>query len=326
VLLEGFLGPVTLALAGHYYKPFLFAKSLNPNDPPESQNTRYASMEQRVYSYGGRIGSMIGDWGKINISYIQDFSNETGHNFTENRDGKLVPTTGEAEFTTHLFGLYASLVPFKDFGFTLGYSGIVTQYVKEIYALQQMVNTTMPTVFQQGINLNLRYTGFNRLTLRTDHNVSFWADKNFSIFGFPGLKNAGVAPESSLTIGYPMVDHLLIWNGLGVGYQITDKWQIDLYVRNLHRRDMAIDDAKNIEYRFTRNMVHGDLKGTWKADDKLELYVGLVLENTVTVLSEDAHKELAGTRDGFGALANVRETRDTVSLVKIPVGMILKIR
>jgi hypothetical protein len=329
VLVEGFIGPVTLALAGRYYIPSLFTKSLNPNDPvTTARNTKYASMDQTEYSFGARVGSEIGGWGKVNASYILEYSNLTGDNYSQDRDNVLVPTTGDAEITAHLFGVYASLTPLKDLGVSLGYNGIITKYVDQIYENLgggSMHNITLPKVYQQAVNLNLRYKGVPRWTFRTDHNLSFWTDKNYTIFGFNAPKDLGIVSQTQSS-GFADVDHLLLWNGLGLGFQLTDSWKIELYTRNLYRQDTAKGRNGREELRFARNKLCGELKGIWQPNDRLELFFGVVLENELTTISEDTNKRLVGSVDGFGSAANVAETGDTVFTVKIPVGVILKMR
>ena len=328
VLLEGFFGPVSVALAGRYSKSELFNVSLNPNDPPVTQNTKYASMEQRNFSYGARVGGELSGFAKLNASYIIEFDNITGSNYTSDREGVLQPISGEAEFTRHLFGVFASLYPFRDFGVSLGYNGIFTKYPEEIFSGGTMVPITMPAVLQQGINLNMRYSGINRLVLRTDHNVSFWGDKNFLIFGMPayGSVNAGITAETAITRDYPIVGHLLVWNGLGVNYQFTDTFKLDLYVRNLFRRTLTESSGTDVEFLFTRNMTVGELKAVWLPRENMEFFIGLTLEHMITTLSEDIAKETIRIKDGFGDLANAGEIRDTSLVFKVPIGMTVKLR
>jgi len=325
LLLEGFLGPVSLALAGRYYMPSLFAKSLNPNDPPVTQNTWYASMEQRNFSYGARAGSQIGEWGKLSASYIVEFDNVTGDNYTQDRDGKLVPTSGGAEFTRHLFGVFASLYPADKLGVSLGYNGVLTRYPGQVYGIREMVPVTLPTVYRQAVNVALRYEGLGRWTFRTDHNVSFWGDKNFTIFN-PTRRDDGLAAESAVTLGLPTIGHLLIGNGLGVNCNLTDKWRLELYALNLYRRDLAEDLEQNREFRFTRNRISGELKGLWRPNNNLELYFGVEIENTLTIISEDAARDTVDLTDGFAVLENVREIRDTSLNIKFPLGITVRMR
>jgi hypothetical protein len=117
VLLEGFIGPVTLALAGRYYNPTVFALSLNPTDTDENKrNTEWAYKDEKEFSYGARIGSEIGEWGKVNASYILEFSNyyEAQQNFYgADRDGNIVPLFGNTELTRHLFGARLSRILYQ---------------------------------------------------------------------------------------------------------------------------------------------------------------------------------------------------------------------
>lgn len=331
VLLESFTGPLNIALAGHYFKSSLFTKSVNPHDPVlELQNTKYLSMEQRTYSYGARISSEIANLANLSVSYVQDYSNDSGNNYSENlAKNKLVPITGDAEFRRHLFGAYATLVPFEGFGFTLGYSGIVTQYVNEIYSqsLYQMIPVTFPVVFQQGINLNMRYTGVDRWTFRTDCNVTFWHDKNYLIYNFgSSMGDIGIAGQTALTRAYPEVNHFFVYNGLGAEYRINEKWTAGLSGWNLYRRDSALDDKNNTEYRFTRDKIYGELRGKWRprGKDNLEFYASLAFENTVTLISKDTYAKVIGNKDGFGSLAHVRDTADTELNFRIPIGMTIR--
>ena len=330
VLLEGFIGPFSLALAGRYYNPTVFALNLNPTVQPENErNTQWAYKNEREFSYGLRIGSEIGQWGKVNASYVAEFTNyyESQQNFYDiDRDGTIVPKFGNTETITHLFGLYASLTPMDDVGVSLSYNGIVTKYLDEFYSGGNWHETTKPVVYQQAINLNLRYTGINRWTFRTDHNISFWTDMNYGIFGISAIGDMGIVSKSQ-SAGLADVDHLLMWNGLGASYQLTDTWKLDLYIRNLYRRDTALDvQADKDEFRFERDELHGELKGTWQPTSNLEFYAGLVLENKGTNISKDVHKRLLNDPKGFISLDAVNDTRDTTFLFKVPVGIIIRMR
>jgi len=333
VLLEGFFGPVSVALAGRYYDTSLFGHStthLHPGAPP---NTMFAIMEQRNFSFGGRIGGEFGPV-RINASYILEFDNMTGRNFGPDRDGNLVPITGEAEFTRHLFGVHGSVNPVPGLGISFGYTGLLHQFPEQIWSPghNEMRDITLPTVFQQGISLNARFTGVDRWAFRTDHNVSFWGDKDFSIYGFAALRNAGLDTATDLTRSFPTIGHFLVWNGVGVNHQLTDDFTLDLYVRNLHRRTLAEGDVHagrpNSRYLFTRNMTVAELRGTWHPRDNFEFFIGIDIENTITTLSEDVAISAAGTpaRDTFVRQADAREIRDTDFVFRIPIGMIVRIR
>ena len=332
VLLETFYGPASLAIAGRYYRSELFGSSLNANYPMRPRDTMYSLMEQRNFSYGARIGAGLGEWGKFSASYILEYDNITGKNYGSDRNDNLVPVVGGAEFTRHLFGLFASLYPLADLGVSLSYTGVYTLYPRQIYSagLNSMVNLTLPSSYQQGISLNARYSGINRWVFRTDHNLSFWGDKNFTIFGLPALANAGIDPSTDTTRNYPTIGHVLIWNGLGLNYQLTDTWKLDVYARNLYRRDSAEGAMQSgmpqREYVFTRNMTVCELKGIWSPRDNMEFFMGVTIENTITLISKDVAFDTVGVRDSFVLQADARDIKDTDFIIKIPIGITVRIR
>jgi len=224
--------------------------------------------------------------------------------------------------------VYASLKPFADFGLSLGYNGIVTKYLDEFYSGGDWWETSMPVVYQQALNLNLRYTGFDRWVFRTDHNVSFWTDQNYLIFQAAQLKDMGIASKS-VTTGLADVDHMLIWNGLGVNYQVTDTWQIDLYARNLYRRDAAIgliNTPNHEEFIFTRDEVEMEFKAKWGPNPNLEFYAGMEAQYQLTMISKNVHERNWRDPVGFVSLSAVKDTVDTTFKLRFPVGITVKMR
>jgi len=338
VLVEGFLGDLTLAFTGRYYIPSLFSVSLNQSDPPETRNTRYAKMEQVTYAYGARAGYRIGAVGTVNASYIAEYANNSGQNYTRDTEGNVVPNTGRAEITAHLFGVYASLTPLRDLGVSLSYNGIFTQYVDEIFSGPDLVNsnwhkTALPQVYRQAVNLNARYKGVPGFTFRTDNNISFWTDKDYTIFDLALAEpNIGTLTETQ-GAGYADVAHLLLWNGLGIAYAFTPSWRIELYAYNLYRRDTATGLVNNIdrEFAFTRNKISGELKGVWQPTEAVEASVGVAVEHMLTTTSADVHRHITGPTgsnraDYFTVAQNVKETNDTRFVVRIPLKLIVKMR
>jgi hypothetical protein len=339
VLLEGFLGPLSLALAGRYYNPTVFALNLNPTTPapvPGSgenyTNTKWAYQNEVEYSYGFRAGYEIGDWGKVNASYILEFSNYYGDQqnfYGPDRDNNIVPLFANAETTRHMFGAYASLNPLAGFGVSLGYNGIVTKYLDEFYSLNAWNETSMPIVYQQALNLNLRYTGVDRWAFRTDHNVSFWTDQNYTIFG-TAIKDRGVLSKSQ-TANLADVDHFLVWNGLGVTYQVSSVWKLDLYLRNLYRLDTAIgvtDETTRAseEFIFNRDEFKGEFKAKWEPNPNLEFYAGMEAQYQVTGISKNIHQRNVLEPSGFVSPNEVKDTKDTNLQIRFPVGLTVRMR
>jgi len=228
-----------------------------------------------------------------------------------------------------MFGVYASLKLFAGFGLSLGYNGIVTKYLDEFYSLNAWQKTSMPVVYQQALNLNLRYTGLDDWVFRTDHNVSFWTDQNYTIFG-TAIKDRGVLSESQNT-GLADVDHLLVWNGLGVNYRLTDTWKLDLYGRNLYRRDKAVGviDAtthEQEEFLFTRDEVEVKFKAIWGPNPNLEFYAGVEAKYQITAISKDVHARNVRDPDGFVSPDAVKDTADTTFKIRFPLGVTVRMR
>ena len=342
VLLEGFFGQLSLALAARYYNPTVYPLNLNPNTPAvipgtdeDFRNTEWTYQDGVEYSFGGRAGYAIEDVGKFNVSYIIEFTNFFGteQNFYGiDRDNNPVPLFPNSQTTRHLFGVYASLKPMANVEVTLGYDGIAAKYLDEFYSLTQnrMLETAMPLVYQQAVNVNLRYTGIDRWTFRTDHNVSFWTDKNYRIFG-TAIGDRGLVAASAVE-GLADVNHLLVWNGLGVTWQFTDAWKIQLYVRNLYRTDtaqgMVEANAAEEDFRFFRNETKGEIRGSWQPNPNLEFYTGLEMKNQITIISKNVHQRMVGERfpHGFVSPNAVKDTRDSTFTCKIPVGIIVRMR
>jgi hypothetical protein len=149
-------------------------------------------------------------------------------------------------------------------------------------------------------------------------------DKNYLIFGIAET-DMGIAPETQGK-NYSDVTHLLIWNGVGAKYQITDAMRAELYVRNLYRTDSAVDVAVNKEsFQFTRDKVVGELKAIWSPSPILELYLGMTLENETTIISKEVNQRNTSSSMGFiGGVA--KETVDSVFIFKVPMGLTIKMR
>ena len=168
LLLEGFLGPVTVAISG-----FLFGDNF-PTFRQDSQNAENISIsDSRQFRAGGRVGYEAGDWGKVNASYSVAYQRKGAQYIAINNE--LFPTVNAtAEMFTHYLGVYAGITPLRDLGITVGYGGIFTKYLDEYRDGALMVETVQPLVAQSAVMLNARYTDLiPDLTLRTDHNYSF---------------------------------------------------------------------------------------------------------------------------------------------------------
>jgi hypothetical protein len=332
VMLETFLGPATLAFAGRYYEPTVHAIDI---DGAGNNHTKWVYVNEARYSYGARAAWKFGELAKVNASWLIEYSNygDKQQNFYNvDRDGKVVPTVATAETTNHLFGLYGSVYPLTGLGFSVGYNGIVTKYCDKFYNLGIYTwdNTAMPFVYKQAVNFNARYkTG--AWTFRTDNVLNFWYDKNYKIFGINSpsrkIEDMGIVAESQAS-GYADVNHLVLWNGLGVGYQFTPTFKGELYARNLYRQDGALSTGPRQEnYSFNRNMVSAELKGIWKPNKYIEIYAGVLLEDTITGISKDINEQNRNPPyEGFKPGAASKDTLDSTLVFKIPMGVTINMK
>jgi hypothetical protein len=318
-LLESFIGPFTLAFAGQYYDGAVLSLEVNPNI---NEHSKWVNVQQKKYGYGARVGSAIGAWGKINVSYVNQYSNIAGNNYRLNSDMEAVPNIADAEKTIHMFGLYASLTPpVEGLAVSLGYAGVFTQYVDEFYRGLTPVKTLVPSVYQQGLNLNARYKRIDKLTLRTDHNYSFWTDRDYSTFGIPGRGNYGLdsTVEGAALVN---VNHWLLWNGFGAAYQFTPVFKLNFYVRNLYRSDTAAQES-GTTWKVSRDKASAELTATFKPfGDSVELYAGFTVEHTAQFSSKEVNAQIT---DKFVSWVSPFETTDTELVYKIPIGMVIKL-
>jgi hypothetical protein len=315
LLLDFMFKPLTVSFAGQYH-----AGTVLPLEVSNSDHAKWVNVEQRQYGMGGRVGYEIGDFGKVNASYILQYSNIGANNYRLNREQEAVASVADAEVSTHMFGVYASLTPFANFGVTVGYDGVFTKYLEEFYRGTATLKTLQPEVFKSAVNLNLRYKGIPKLTLRTDHNISFWTDRDYRIFNVPGWENAGLNSDT-LGASYAEVNHFLLWNGVGVVYQFTEKLRGEIYVRNLYREDMA-KQTNGAEYKMTKDKFVMEPKAVFTMNSNVEMYAGITVEYTTDTASKDVNSQISTT---FTTGTAAKATTDTEFVIKIPVGMTIKL-
>ncbi|MDR3284954.1 MAG: hypothetical protein LBS97_07240 [Treponema sp.] len=270
------------------------------------------------FQYGANIGGKVGDLAKLNGAYIlQSAKNETRYEYNAKSD-KIVAQGADAETTTHLFGVYGSMYPLRNdtLGFTLGYAGVFTQYLEEFSVDSQ---TTMPQVFKNGINLTARYKT-DKFTIKTDHNYSFWSDKNYKIYYLykpdaQRMKDYGLLAKSNDASNVSDVSHTFLWNGLGASYHFTPVVEGSAYVRNLIRTD------ETPEYKMVIDYFSLELKSTFRLHPSVECYAGITYHYTGRTVSESLPKVL----DEFGAKP-AKETVDSVNMIQIPVGFTVRLK
>jgi len=308
LMLEGFFGPVSVGIGVTNNEVIDTIFRTKPNSITDG-----TLIEERRWKYAFRIGSEIGRWGKVNASYHIEYENKPG-NFQYNTvTGEIVPIHPDAEIYKHSFGLYASLTPLDNLGVTLGWSGYATSALSQFSSqttADGMFDTLWPVVFINGLSLNARYI-YADFTFRTDHNFSFWTDRDYRIMRLNTLHNGNIL-STAHGGNYPGIDHNLLWNGLGVFYNINSQWNAGFYVRNLMRTDTSGD------YRLVLNETAVEPRVTWKLNNNVEFFMALRYE----LLIETSSKTLNANRNIIIFLPgnDPVETRDRTQTFSVPLG------
>jgi len=231
---------------------------------------------------------------------------------------------------THQFGLFASINPLGNdsLGITVGYAGVWVRYLDEFMGAiplptggfrPAIVRTSMPQVFKHGINLAARYRVGN-FTIRTDHNYSFWDDKNYRIFNLhrphANLVDWGLRSVYTIAADMAYVRHSFLWNGLGVSYRFTDTLYGSVSARNLLR----IDETPQV--RMLNNYFAVEVRATFNLGASVETFVGFVFDHTARSVSESLSAQSGEFPPGF----TPRDTFDTRLVVQIPVGLTVRLQ
>jgi len=267
----------------------------------------------RFWEYSGRIGYRFDRWGSASVSYNVSFRSEASR-FTHAADtGYLRPNQPDAEVYIHNIGAFVSLTPpMRDFGVTLGWAAHIKRYLDQfsIPGPDNVQQTNWPRIFKQGINLNARYTGIPRFTIRTDHNFTFWNDKDYTIFRLSGTQLDRNVLSRTVGGAYAVIERRIFWNGLGIFFDIAEHWNVGIYGRNLRRSDTAgaiwmVLNETTIEPRLT-----------WRLNENIEFFAAL----NYTVLIERVSAEANRNRTPLPFLGAPRDTRDVTQRFGVPLG------
>lgn len=313
ILLELDFNPLKIALASGGN----FADLVNPQG-----NIARASNNEPVYGFnyqfGANAGYKIGEYAKANGAYLVQAKKDATTYDYDNTAQKIVAKGPDSEIWNHLFSGYVSVYPFGSdtLGITAGYAGVYIKYLNNFGALN--TETAIPDILKSGINLTARYkTG--KLTVKTDHNYSFWTDKNYKIFYLykpdaSWQKDYGLLSKNDPASSISNVTHTFVWNGIGASYQFTDVFEGSVYARNLLRTD------KTDKYTITNTYFSVELKSIFHISPAVEAYAGIVYNYT----GRTADKGLAESTAEFG-VNPAQDTADFVNMIKIPVGITVKL-
>jgi hypothetical protein len=314
ILIELDLDPFKVAFAGGGNMADL-AKNMGSVMAAENNEPLYGYNFQYGLNAGGKIGGLA----KVNAAYImQAEKDETQYEYNSAAD-EIIAKGANAETWNHLFGIYAGFYPWSNdtLGITLGYAGAFTQYLEKFSTDSK---TVMPQVFKSGINLAAQYKT-EKLTIKTDHNYSFWLDKNYKIYYLYKadalkMKDYGLLAAANADSDVSDVSHTFLWNGIGASYKFTDIIEGSIYARNLLRTD------ETPEYKMTNNYFSLELKSTFRLGPSVEAYCGITWHFDSRTVSESLPRYL----DEFPTPNEPKGTTDYVNMMQIPIGLTVKLR
>ncbi|MCL2410441.1 MAG: hypothetical protein FWC97_02245 [Treponema sp.] len=274
--------------------------------------------------YGANIGTIIGDIARFNVSYIwQHEIDQTLFQYIEAED-IIVPRGANTEITNHVFGSFGSFYPFRDdsLGITIGYAGILVQYLEEFSfsaVTGSAFQTVMPQVFKHGINFAARFR-HGSLTLVTDHNFSFWTDKNYRIFNLhspdPLLTDHGLRSADTAAADIANVNHTFLWNGFGISYQFTPGLEGTFYARNLLR----IDETP--QFRMLNSYFSVEARANFRLGSTVEAWAGIVYQYTWRTVNQELNERV----NEFPSGNTAADTVDTLSMFQIPIGLRVRLQ
>jgi hypothetical protein len=270
------------------------------------------------FQYGVNIGVVIGPLAKLNGTYVfQSVKDPTGYEYNGTAD-RVVAKGPDSAISTHLFGAYMSLYPLRDdtLGITLGYAGVLVKYLEEFSVNSE---TAMPFIFKDGLNLTARYKT-DRLTVKTDHNYSFWFDRNYKIYYLykpdrQKMQDFGLLARSSPASDVSDVNHSFIWNGIGASYVFTEVFEGSIYTRNLSR----IDETP--EFKMINDYFSLELKAIFHLFAGVEAFTGLTCRYT----GRSVNERLAGDLGEFKSPHQPKATGDSSLMFQIPIGFSMKL-
>jgi|GEM_PF-1555998 len=289
--------------------------------------------------YGARVGYRFSDIVRANISYSIRFDRRRGL-FGEGAGQTVVPLQPGAEEFNHLFGAYVTLFPFGNdvFGITLGYSAAITSFLDYVEPAGVRFYAINPLVWRHGINLNARYNGLlnGALRLRTDNTVSFFSDKDYSVFDVTPLGgwavnwNATISPDARY---FPYVQHFFLRNRLVVQYDLPlnlpddRNLMLQLEVRNMFRRDSA-DPGASLQavdpFIYTQNELFLEGRAQYDFTAGISVFAGLRFQHRSVFRSASLTGQMPGLFWGDMVMPrDAVDIRDSAIRFSVPVGMIM---
>lgn len=335
LLAEASFGQLRFAFAaGDFIKGVKFTNRIEGSNNENEYQARF----NVSYRYGASAAYDLGDFGVLSTSYIiKEKTIAEAYEIKGQNSADLVPFQADAQVFDHAFGIYASRLRLSDdISLTLGYNALITSYLREFWnpiGGGAMVETGFPLVFHHAANVMARWNVSDRISLRTDHNLTFWQDKDYDIFETGQANwNLNLGPKSRAD-SMAMISHIVLWNGIGMSYAITEKMSWSIYARNLLSSYSAsgFTPAANTgkqEYSFVRNQMQLNLGLGYSFNQLASVSVSVVIENMITSRSRDlnslSNNYFVSTVGGQPVVPV--GTVDNEFVVRVPIGITLHLR
>jgi hypothetical protein len=167
------------------------------------------------------------------------------------------------------------------------------------------------------------------LIFRTDHSASFWQDKDYNIFN-TGNKWDRNGVSKIDADEFVAINHLVVWNGIGVDYNFTDQIVGTLYLRHLFGQYSASGKTPggDHEYVYMRDQIHLKAGVSYSFTPSAKLFIEVIVEDTITKRSKDLNSQTLTYFETsiHGRKPEPVETTDNELVVRIPIGITLQIR
>jgi hypothetical protein len=195
----------------------------------------------------------------------------------------------------HAFGLYANLHLLDTLGLGLGYSGFTSVQEKSRDINNEEFTYSFP--YYNGVNLNVNFTGVDKLNISFDNNISFSTirgsdDTHRYTVGLLGLVGRGTDSNDAAIGGSPFLTdsdksegYIALSNTLGAKYNISDPLFVSFQVFNRlysYTETMKVNAdrgrSEEITLKYGANNFRAALGAGYNFSDHVVLESGLLFD------------------------------------------------
>jgi hypothetical protein len=174
--------------------------------------------------------------------------------------------------SVHTFGVYANVWAIKTLGIAVGYTGQFRTY-EDSYNSTTRVTTTTTAPFFQGIDLRLKFTGIDKLTITFNNNftVAFADGSSVTNENVVGLNGQIINEEKQEQSWYAL------YNALAISYQLSTPLKLSFQIGNILTMSNISNSATNFDYEYnlTSNRFSGTIFAAYKFNSFVLLQSGL---------------------------------------------------